>query len=174
MLTKVYEWILGVSEITFRPVTPDDLGTVISFIKMLAENEGRPEVVTITEEDLAELLFGSGAIGYGYLGVKDGVPISSALLMQKYSSYRGKRVLYIEDLIVSEAARGCGVGSKMMKFLAGEALKMGCDAMEWYALKTDPKALRFYDRLGAGLDTAHAILGFDEKSLKQAAGVMSE
>ncbi len=162
------------SEITFRPVTQSDLETIIGFIKMLAANEGRPEVVTVTGQDLVNLLWGDRAIAYGYLGFQGGKPVVSALLMQKYSSYRGKRILYIEDLIVSEAARGEGVGSKMVKFLAGEALKMGCDAMEWYALRTDPKALRFYERLGADIDTAHAILGFDEKSLQQAAGVMSE
>tara|TARA_R110002072_G_scaffold29265_1_gene92874 strand:- start:15 stop:485 length:471 start_codon:yes stop_codon:yes gene_type:complete len=151
----------------FRPVTVDDLGTILEFIKMLASNEGRPEAVTLSEADLAELLFGEKPVAYGFLAVKEGVPVASALLLQKFSSYRGKRILYIEDLIVSEAARGDGVGSKMMVFLAGIALEMGCDAMEWYALKSDPKALRFYERLGAQYDTPHAILGFDKMVLEK-------
>lgn len=162
------------SKLTFRAATRDDLGIIVEFIKMLAANEGRREAVTLSEADLAGLLFGEKAIAYSFLAVKEGLPIASALALQKFSSYRGKRILYIEDLIVTKAARGDGVGGEMMQFLAEKALEMGCDAMEWYALKSDAKALRFYERLGAQYDTPHAILGFDKMTLEKVAGVLSD
>jgi len=162
------------SEIVFRKAKREDIATLIKFIHLLAAHEERPEAVTITEAALTDLLFGDKAIGYGFVALQSGEPVATALLIQKFSSFRGSRILYIEDIIVSNGARGSGVGTKFMKFLAQKALEWGCDAMEWYAMKYNAGALRFYERLGAQYDDPHAILGFDQKTLRDVARNVSE
>lgn len=165
---------MKVSAIEFRPAEAADVKVILEFIRMMAALEGRPDAATIAEKDLTDLLFGDRAIAYGFLAESGGEVIASALTLLKFSSYRGRRIFYIEDIIVAEQARGSGVGTEMMKFLAQTAVDMGCDAMEWYALKDNPGALRFYERLGAQYDTPHAILGFDEAAMKKVAGVVCE
>lgn len=162
------------SDIEFRPATAFDIPTIIEFSRMLAMHQGNPEDVVITEEALGDLLFGDRAIGYAFIAEKEEKAIAMALLMQKFSSYRGTRILYIEDLVVSREARGTGVGTQMMHFLSKVALDMGCDAMEWYAHKEDQSALRFYERLGAQYDEPHVIFGFDADALSRMAGAMNE
>ena len=156
------------SDLVIRAATESDLGVVIDFIRLLAESEGRPEAVSITEEKLGSLFFGGQAIGNGYLAFMGVKPVASALVMQKYSSYRGSRILYIEDIIVSPDARGSGVGAKFMQYLAQRALEQGCENMEWMALKDNGGALRFYQRLGAQIDP-HKVLGFDHATLQKVA-----
>lgn len=162
------------SDIQFRSATEADIPTIILFSRMLAEHQGNPEKVIISEDALADLLFGPKAIGYAYIAERNAEAVGVAVLMQKFSSYSGKRILYIEDLVVAPEARGFGVGTLMMQFLSKVALDMGCNAMEWYAHKEDKSALRFYERLGAQYDEPHVIFGFDEGDLSRMAGAKNE
>lgn len=157
------------SDIVFRPATRADLSVLIDFIHLLASDEGRPDAVSVTKDRLAALLFGPDAFGTGYLGFKGNEPLVSALVLKKFSSYRGTPILYIEDIVVSEAARGTGVGAKMMEFLAKKALEQGCEAMEWMAVEDNAGAIRFYERLGAEIDP-HVVLGFDHAAMLKVSG----
>ncbi|MBV1901643.1 MAG: hypothetical protein KUG56_08225, partial [Kordiimonadaceae bacterium] len=83
------------SDVVFRPATRADLGVLIAFIHLLASDEGRSEAVSVTEGRLAALLFGPDALGTGYLGFKGDKPLVAALVLKKFSSYRGTPILYI-------------------------------------------------------------------------------
>ena len=65
------------------------------------------------------------------------------------STFRGRPFLYLEDLVVSEAARSGGVGEALMAALAREAVSRGALRLEWSVLDWNVHAIRFYDRLGA-------------------------
>ena len=65
------------------------------------------------------------------------------------STFRGRPALYLEDLVVSEAARGKGVGEALMASLAREVVARGALRLEWSVLDWNVHAIRFYERLGA-------------------------
>jgi GNAT superfamily N-acetyltransferase len=65
------------------------------------------------------------------------------------STFRARPFLYLEDLVVSEAARSRGVGEALMAALAKEAVARNAWRMEWAVLDWNEGAIRFYHRLGA-------------------------
>ncbi|MEL6167248.1 MAG: GNAT family N-acetyltransferase [Pseudomonadota bacterium] len=57
--------------------------------------------------------------------------------------------LFLKELFVSKRARGTGVGEQVMRHLARMAVEMGCARFDWTAETDNPRAMAFYDRLGA-------------------------
>lgn len=72
-----------------------------------------------------------------------------ALFYEGLGTFRAKPFLYLEDLVVSEAARSRGVGEALMAALAREVLSRNALRLEWVVLDWNENAMRFYDRLGA-------------------------
>jgi GNAT superfamily N-acetyltransferase len=65
------------------------------------------------------------------------------------TSFRARSGLYLEDIVVSQSARGSGVGRALMAELARIAERHDCGRMEWAVLDWNERALDFYRRLGA-------------------------
>jgi ribosomal protein S18 acetylase RimI-like enzyme len=72
-----------------------------------------------------------------------------ALFYEGFGTFRAKPFLYLEDLVVSEAARSGGVGEAFMAALAREVVSRGALRLEWSVLDWNVNAIRFYERLGA-------------------------
>lgn len=79
----------------------------------------------------------------------DGGIEGMALFYEGLGTFRAKPFLYLEDLVVSEAARSRGVGEALMAALAREALSRDALRIEWAVLDWNGRAIAFYDRLGA-------------------------
>ena len=72
-----------------------------------------------------------------------------ALFFHNYSTFLGRRGLYLEDLFVFPAHRGRGVGRALMGRLAQVAIERNCGRFEWWVLDWNESAIRFYESLGA-------------------------
>jgi GNAT superfamily N-acetyltransferase len=72
-----------------------------------------------------------------------------ALFYEGLGTFRAKPFLYLEDLVVSEAARSRRVGEALMAALSREALSRGALRIEWAVLDWNERAMSFYDRIGA-------------------------
>ena len=57
--------------------------------------------------------------------------------------------MYLEDLYVSQSARGTGAGKALLKHLAKLAVDNNCGRFEWSVLDWNTPAIEFYDSLGA-------------------------
>lgn len=139
----------SVNRMAIRPAEINDLTLLVAFIGELAAHEGRPELATIDEQTLSKLLFGDKALGEAYIAEVEGQPAAYAIVAERFTSFRGTRLLYIEDMLVREEYRQGGTGKQMLAFLAQRAREMGCQRMEWSALADNDIALGFYDYLGA-------------------------
>jgi ribosomal protein S18 acetylase RimI-like enzyme len=73
--------------------------------------------------------------------------VGLAIHRPSYSTFDGRPGLYVEDLIVSESARGLGIGRLLMARLAAIAQQRGCSRMSLAVLHWNP-ARAFYGRLG--------------------------
>lgn len=146
-----------------RPAVETDLPVLVEFISELAAHEGRPELATITESVLSSLLFGEHALGRAFIGEVDEQTAAYAIVAERFTSFRGTRYLYVEDMLIRPAFRKGGAGKKFFAFLAKTALGMGCDRLEWSALDDNDIALGFYDHLNATRETGvvHFSLGQD-------------
>lgn len=136
-----------------RSATPADVPAILRFVRELAAYEREPDAVEATEETLAEALFGARPAAEAVIAEADGAPIGFALFFHNFSTWKGRRGLYLEDLYVTPAARGSGAGKALLRHLAALALTRGCARFEWSVLDWNTPAIDFYRAMGAvGLD----------------------
>jgi len=137
--------------VTFRiePATERDVPLIFRLIQGLAEYEKLADHVQATEASLRESLFGPhpGAEVVIAYGGKE--PVGFALFFHNYSTFLGKRGLYLEDLFVVPEWRGRGAGRALLTYLARLAESRGCGRFEWSVLDWNAPAIGFYQRLGA-------------------------
>lgn len=129
--------------------TRDDVPTVLSLIRELAEFEQLAHEVVATEAQVAESLFGARPVIECAIARVDGAVAGFALWFHSYSTFLGRAGIYLEDLYVRPAYRGHGVGRSLLAHLAGIAVERGCGRMEWAVLDWNRKAIDFYEALGA-------------------------
>lgn len=146
---------------TIRPALPGDVATILRFIRELAVFERAPDAVTASETDLHVALFGPSPAAEAVIA-EDGKPVGFALFFPNFSTWTGRRGLYLEDLYVTPAARGRGVGTALLRHLAGVALDRGCARFEWSVLDWNADAIAFYRAMGA--------VGQDEWTVQRVAG----
>lgn len=135
--------------VTIRPATADDCGLILDFIRELALYEKAPEAVVATEAQLREHGFGSNPAFEAILAELDGEPAGMALFHARFSTWLGGPTLFLEDVVVREAARGHGVGRRLMARLATIALERGWGRIDFHVLDWNP-ARGFYQKLGFG------------------------
>ena len=139
------------SEIAFqiRLAQRDDVATILALIRELAEYERAPDEVVATEDQLRESLFGARPAAEVLLGEERGEPVCFALFFHNFSTWMGRRGLYLEDLFVRPEVRGKGYGRALLVRLAQIACERECGRMEWAVLDWNEPAIQFYRKLGA-------------------------
>lgn len=135
--------------LSFRPAVPDDAPLVHEFILAIAEYEKLSHEVTATVEDIRAALSGETPLVEVLLAYSDGTPAAFALYYHNFSTFTGKRGMYLEDLFVKPEFRGGGMGRRLLQELVRLADERGCARMEWVALDWNKPALDFYEQLGA-------------------------
>lgn len=156
-----------------RSARPDDVEVLHRFIVELAEAERFPGEVTARPDDLARALFGEHAVAEAVLATQDGQPVGFALYYPSYSTIVGRPGLRLEDLYVRAEHRGAGLGRALLAHLARIAVQRGCARLEWWVLRTNDPALRFYQRLLArGLDEIE-VMRLDGEPLHALAAIPS-
>lgn len=74
-----------------------------------------------------------------------------ALYYIRYSTWKGQR-MYLEDLIVTEKARGKGIGKMLMDRLILEAKEKKFNGIMWQVLEWNEPAINFYKKYNAAFD----------------------
>jgi GNAT superfamily N-acetyltransferase len=139
--------------LSIRPATADDVPLIRQLIAELADYERLAHAAVATDDDLRAQLFGARPAAEVLIGEVDGEAAGFALFFHNFSTFLGKRGLYLEDLFVRPAARGAGLGKHLMAALARIAVQRDCGRFEWSVLDWNAPAIAFYRRLGAvGLD----------------------
>jgi GNAT superfamily N-acetyltransferase len=137
------------AQFAIRTATPDDLPIILKLIHELAAYERAPDEVVATPESLEEVLFGPNPAAEVLLGEEAGEPVCFAVFFHNFSTWLGRRGLYLEDLFVRPALRGKGYGRALLVRLAQIARERDCGRMEWAVLDWNEPAIEFYRKLGA-------------------------
>ena len=134
---------------SIRPAQIDDVPVILGLISELAAFEQLSHLVVASPALLEEALFGSRPACECVLGCVADVPVAFALFFHNFSTFLGRRGLYLEDLYVQPEVRGRGHGKAMLSHLAALALARGCGRFEWSVLDWNADAIGFYQGLGA-------------------------
>ncbi len=137
------------TNLTIRPAQPDDVPQIMTFIRSLAIYEDAEEEVTASEKDIHIALFGDNATTHGLICELDGRPAGFAIYFFNFSTWTGKRGIYLEDLFVDPEWRGHGAGKALLQYLAKVALDNDCRRFEWSVLDWNEPSIAFYESLGA-------------------------
>ena len=154
--------------LSIRPATRDDVPTILRFVRELAAFEREPDAVHATEEMLGRALFEEGA-AEAVIAERDGVAVGFALFFHNFSTWTGKKGLYLEDLYVRPEARGSGVGRALLRHLAALAVARDCARFEWAVLDWNQPAIDFYTAQGATIQADWRIERVTGKALARLA-----
>jgi GNAT superfamily N-acetyltransferase len=138
------------SETRIVSATKKDIPLIREFILELAEYErALPGEAPVTEKDLADTLFGKRPAAEVLIAYLGDTPAGFALFFHNYSTWLGKRGIYLEDLFVRPAARKHGVGFALFRALAKVAIERDCGRVDWAVLTWNELAIDFYKQIGA-------------------------
>lgn len=147
-----------------RPAKESESALVLDFIKKLAKYEKMLDEVEATVDTIHESLFVKHDAEVVF-GCEDGVPVGFALFFHNFSTFVGRKGLYLEDLFVIPEKRGLGYGKALLLHLAHLAKERHCGRMEWVCLDWNTPSIAFYKSLGAKAMDDWTIYRLDEKSL---------
>jgi GNAT superfamily N-acetyltransferase len=161
------------SDYSIRAARPGDETALHALIVGLAEYEKLAPMVVAKPEDLTVALFGAHAAAEAVLlGVPDHPePVGFALYFHNFSTFLGRRGLYLEDLFVLPAYRGRGLGRALLIHLARLAVERNCGRFEWSVLDWNTSAQGFYESLGAQILPDWRITRVTGSALEQLAGL---
>jgi len=132
-----------------RAAAPGDVAAIHVMIVALAEFERLSHLCVASEADLAEALFGPRPAAEVLIASENGEPAGFALFFHNFSTFLGRRGLWLEDLFVQPAHRRRGCAQALLRALAAIAVERGCGRFEWSVLDWNVSAIDFYRALGA-------------------------
>lgn len=144
-------------EVKIRKAEARDVPRMLELVKELAVFERAPEEVTVTLEHMRDAGFGPDPVWVGWVAEGNQIPgqdrndsriVGMAVCYERYSTWKGRR-LYLEDIIVTERARGQRIGEKLFLECVRYAVERKHSGMLWQVLDWNKDAIRFYDRFGA-------------------------
>ena len=151
------------SDVRIRPALPADIPKILELIRELAEYERDPEAAIATPDLMYDALFGPRAVAHAMMAEDDAETFGFALYFFNFSTWTGRRGLYLEDFYVRPAARARGIGRQLFTRLASIAQECGCGRLELSVLNWNVNAIRFYERHGGVAldDWTHYRFGLD-------------
>ncbi|HRO38949.1 MAG TPA: GNAT family N-acetyltransferase [Flavobacteriales bacterium] len=184
---------------TIRPAEPRDVPRMLELVRELALFERAPDEVTVTEQHMLDAGFGQDPVWFGWVAEgpvdsyslsverggtgggpdnkqptpglrRDDNPIlGMAICYTRYSTWKG-RYLYLEDIVVTRAARGQGIGERLFRTCMEHAVADGFHGMRWQVLDWNTDAIRFYERFGAEVSAGWLNGDLTEAQLRALAG----
>ncbi|HMW65895.1 MAG TPA: GNAT family N-acetyltransferase [Chitinophagaceae bacterium] len=134
-----------------RRAVKEDCPRLMELVRELAVYEKAPNEVTVSLEHFEESGFGKNPVWWAFVAdTEDGIQ-GFALYYIRYSTWKGQ-AMYLEDILVTEDARGKGIGKLLFDQLIVEAKEKGFDRMIWQVLEWNEPAINFYKKYNASFD----------------------
>lgn len=136
-----------------RKAEARDVSGMFRLVKELAEFERAPHEVINTEEVLLRDGFGENSVYRAFVAVEESSKeiVGMALYYTAYSTWKGK-LLFLDDLVVTERCRRFGLGRKLINEFLKAAKEEAVNQIRWQVLDWNTPAIEFYKTLGVEMD----------------------
>lgn len=151
---------------SIRLAQTNDIDGILELIGALADYEHLRHAMSATAEQIRNSLFSVQPEAYCILAFEDDEAVGFAFYFYNYSTFLGKKGLYLEDLFVKPDFRGKGYGKQLITYLMREAANSGCGRMEWSVLNWNTPAIEFYQSLGAEAMSEWTVYRLNEAQLQ--------
>lgn len=155
--------------ILIRRALESDVPDILRLIRELAIFEREPDAVEVTEQDLIREGFGEDPLFACLLALDGNVVAGMALYYYRFSTWKG-RAIHLEDLIVNEAYRGQGIGSRLLDEIVTIGREEGLRRINWEVLDWNQPAIDFYESRGAHIMEEWRPVHLDEKGIRDYPG----
>lgn len=132
-----------------KQATIHDTELILKYIKELAIAENLPYEVTVSKEDIEQNIFNKDSTVGALICYNEQIPCGFAVYYYTFSTSTGKKGLHLDDLYIEPSHQGKGYGKNVLAYLSKFAVKSNCSRFEWWALKTNVSAIKFYENIGA-------------------------
>ena len=159
----------AIEEITIRRASRDDAGEIHRLIIELAAATGLAGKVTSTPEDFLTHGFGEAPAFEAILAERAGTTVGMAVFFFTFSTWRGQPGLYLQDLVVSESARGQGLGKRLLAETARAAVASGATHIRLSVDAANAQGMRFYESCGLDACTDERLYMITQPGLDELA-----
>jgi GNAT superfamily N-acetyltransferase len=123
---------------------------ILALVHELALYEKEPEAVEATDAHFCEALFPTdhAPTAFAHVAVVDGAVVGVAIWFVTFSTWLGRSGIWLEDLFVSPAHRGSGLGKQLLARLAQLCAERSYGRLEWWVLRWNTPSIGFYDSIG--------------------------
>lgn len=146
-----------------------DVSKIIELIREFAEYEKLSNYCEITEEKLLDAMFGEKKIIECLVCFEVENLVAYALFYPNFSSFRGQRGIYLEDIYLKPECRGKKIGEAMLREIARHGKEIGAVRMDFQVLDWNEPAIKFYQKLGAVKDEDERHFKFTDEAFRNLA-----
>jgi GNAT superfamily N-acetyltransferase len=138
--------------LNLRLAKKEDCPRLMELVHELAVFEKAGDEVTVSLQEFEDAGFGNNPLWKAFVAEEDGFIAGCALCYVRYSTWKG-RLLYLEDLIVTEDYRSKGIGKLLFERALKEAKEQGYSGMVWQVLDWNEPAIKFYNKYGSAIES---------------------
>jgi len=108
---------------TYRPIAETDIDIAVAMMREFYAIDHYP-IDTEQSKKLFKQFIADENLGKSWLIESDGKPIGYVILTFVFNFEYGGRIAFVDELYLSEAARGKGIGTQTMAFIRSESEKL--------------------------------------------------
>jgi len=161
----IYNWGDFMQPYSIREVSSKDIDCLLGLMRDFSQVLGKSHRFTTNASTLESALSIDGFIHA--LIIETDSPIGYALFYDIYSSFSGKKSIYLEDLYIAPSSQKRGYGQILIAEIARRAMRLGYESIEWICSKHNHNALGFYNSIGAKTNSEFILHELDKKSISE-------
>jgi ribosomal protein S18 acetylase RimI-like enzyme len=143
---------------------PEHIPAILKLLREFAEYENLTQYATATEERFHTALFGEDKVAEAIVAIVENQIVGYAVFYPNFSTFRGQRGMYLEDIYIQPAHRRGGAGELMLRHIARLAKERGYERMDFQVLDWNTPAINFYQKLGAVRDDLERHFKFTDSA----------
>jgi ribosomal protein S18 acetylase RimI-like enzyme len=147
-------------DVRVAKATEADIPAILDMLREFAGFLDLERYLEVTEKRLFQAMFGEGAFVDALMAFEGEKAVAYAIFFPAFTSFRGQRGLFLEDIYIRPEYRRHNLGEKMLREIARMAKARGFERIDFHVLEDNLSAIRFYEKHGAERDDSERHFKF--------------